>query len=118
MKAQPNYIKSVPVHHSNNLPREQNFINRQRKFHKSRTLTFSVDNKKKVQPNTNLNNSLNLPEKKISFFNLNIVLYPYFISKIYYENDKIEKLVNEEIEKVTKNQNKKDNIPFYIVKNH
>ena len=38
MKAQPNYIKSVPVHHSNNLPREQNFINRQRKFHKSRTI--------------------------------------------------------------------------------
>ena len=88
-----------------------------KKFHKSRTLTFSVDNKKKVQPNANLNNSLNLPEKKISFFNLNIVLYPYFISKIFYEKDKIDKFVNEEIEKVTKNQNKKDNIPFYIVKN-
>ena len=88
-----------------------------KKFHKSRTLTFSVDNKKKVQPNANLNNSLNLPEKKISFFNLNIVLYPYFISKIFYEKDKIDKFVNEEIEKVTKNQNKKDNTPFYIVKN-
>jgi hypothetical protein len=38
MKDQPNYKKSVNIRNTNKIQRDQNFVNRQKKFHKSKTI--------------------------------------------------------------------------------